>query len=344
MPIPLINERNDMNSIDHSERKHTKLSASKIGTLALCPGKLNAEAAFPPEPAGEAALRGTAVHETSELIFAGMQIPEDTPDDIVQEARAYVDAVMQRTEKSKKRFIELNVTEALRDIHPDLGGMSDMVAIGNGELLIADLKTGRIQIEPDSPQNKTYALGAALTLNAPKDIKVKLAVYQQGWRETEISYDELMDWREELVRIAKNATDPNAPRIAGDEQCRYCRARSTCSTLHEKAISVAKSEFTRIDAQTIEDAKLCQVFAESVLSKAVEQLQAEPSSIAGWKLREGRRMVSWKDRAMAEAILANNMDAWELKSASAVQKLGVTLPDGIVEEKRSAPSLVKAKE
>lgn len=55
-------------------------------------------------------------------------------------------------------------------------------------------------------------------------------------------------------------------------------------------------------------------------------------------------MLKWKDRDMAEAVLANHKDAWELKSASAVQKLGIELPSGIVDESRSAPSLVKAKE
>lgn len=44
---------------------------------------------------------------------------------------------------------------------------------------------------------------------------------------------------------------------------------------------------------------------------------------------------------MAEELLATNRQAWELKSASAVQKMGLDLPAGLIEESRAAASLVR---
>ena len=337
-----------MNEINHTIRTHRLLSASKISRAMQCLGSVMAEISMPVEPPGEAAIRGTKIHELGEYLLRGTPVPEDADTEMLKVAQSYVKAIEDFSANIKKRYIELNVTESLQDIHPQLGGTADFVGTGGNELLVVDLKTGRIEVAPEwNPQLMTYALGAALTLRAPRDINVRLAIYQPdagGWKQWVTTMDDLLDWRDKLAEVADAALKPNAPRVAGDEQCRYCRARSVCPTLREKAISIAKSEFIRIDAQAIEDAKLCQIFAESVLEKAVAQLQEAPASIPGWKLREGRKMVKWLDRAMAEAVLADNKDAWELKSASAVQKLGVNLPEGIVEETRSAPSLVKAKE
>jgi hypothetical protein len=337
-----------MNEINHTIRTHRLLSASKISRAIQCLGSVMAEIAMPLEPPSEAAIRGTKIHELGEYLLRGAPVPEDADQEMLKVAQSYVKAIEDFSANIKKRYIELSVTESLQEIHPQLGGTADFVGTGGNELLVVDLKTGRIEVDPEwNPQLMTYALGAAMTLRAPRDILVRLAIYQPdagGWKQWVTTMDDLLDWRDKLAEIADAALKPNAPRTAGDEQCRYCRARSVCPALRDKAITIARSEFTVIDSNTIEDAKLCQIFADSVLTKAVEQLQAEPASIPGWKLREGRRMVSWKDRQMAEQLLANNIDAWELKSASAVQKLGVTLPDGIVEEKRSAPSLVKAKE
>lgn len=337
-----------MNEIDHEQRKHARLSASKISRAIQCLGSVLAEEAMPPEPAGAAALRGTVIHELSEHLLLGTDLPENVDPELLSVAQGYVKAIDDFSGSIKKRYIEMNVTKALQEIHPALGGMADLVGTGGNELLVADLKTGRLDVSPENnPQLLTYALGAALTLRAPRDVSVRLAIYQPdagGWKQWVTDMDYLLDWRDTLAETAAQALQPDAPRSPSEDACRYCRARSVCPALRQKAVAIAKSEFTAIDALAIEDAKLCQVYAESVLTKAVEQLQAEPTSIPGWKLREGRRMVSWKDRQMAEAILAENKDAWELKSASAVQKLGVTLPEGIIEEKRSAPSLVKAKE
>lgn len=337
-----------MNAINHEQRAHARLSASRIHRAIQCLGSVLAEDALPPEPAGAAALRGTVIHELSEHLLLGTTLPEDTDPELLKIAQAYVKSLTDFTPNVKKRHVELSITEALQEVHPSLGGTADYVGTGGGELVVADLKTGRIDVDPTwNPQLMTYALGAALTLRAPRDIGVRLAIYQPdsgGWKQWTCTYEDLMDWRDKLAQTAVAALKPNAPRNPSEDACRYCRARSVCPALRDKAVAAAKSEFTTIDASAIEAAKLCQVFAEGVLEKAVQQLQEAPESIAGWKLREGRRMVSWKDRGIAETFLEGNKEAWELKSASAIQKLGIELPAGIIEEKRSAPSLVKAKE
>jgi hypothetical protein len=52
-------------------------------------------------------------------------------------------------------------------------------------------------------------------------------------------------------------------------------------------------------------------------------------------------MIVFTDSAKAEEILRDKPDAWTLKSASQISKLG--LGDGILEEKFSEPSLARVK-
>lgn len=333
--------------IDHEIRTHALISASRIQRASLCPGSVLAEEAMPPEPSSPAALRGTIIHELSEHLLAGRELPEGADSELVEVAKTYVKALDDFTQNIKREYIELSVTDALKTIHPALGGTADYVGTGGGEIIVADLKTGRVNVDPEwNPQLMTYALGAAIHLKAPPTINVRLAIYQPeagGWKQWTCGYEDLMDWKEKLYDIAQAATKPDAIKVASEDACKYCRARSVCPVLRATAVTVAKAEFETIGAATVEDAKLCQVFAESVLEKAVEQLKEKPDSIPGWKLREGRRMTKWTDHKMAEAMLTDRREAWELKSVSAVQKLGIDIPAGLVTESRAAPSLVREK-
>jgi hypothetical protein len=339
-------------TVDHSIRAHARLSASRISRVSLCPGSLLAEEAMPPEPSSAAALRGTVVHELAEHLLAGRELPEDADAELVQMAQNYVKAVRDFTAQAKKLYIELNVTPALQAIHPALGGTADLVAVGGGMLTVADLKTGFVDVDPEwNPQLLTYALGAALALKAPDTINVRLAIYQQesgGWKEWHCKYVDLLDWQERLTEIAAQALTPNAPRNPSGPACKYCKARAVCPALRGMALTIAQDEFdaqkvTRITTTMMDEAQICMTWAEAVQDAARRQLIDKPESIVGWKLRDGRKMVKWKDEKMAAALLESNRDAWTLKSASTIQKLGVQLPAGLIEETRAAASLVRVK-
>lgn len=339
-------------TVDHSIRAHARLSASKIQRALLCAGSVMAEAEMPPEPSSEAALRGTVVHELAETLLSGRDIPENADPELLGKARNYVKAVEDFTASAKKRYVELNVTPALKTIHPSLGGTADLVAGGGGMLTVCDLKTGRVDVDPEwNPQLMTYALGAALLLNAPPSVGIRLAIYQEesgGWKEWQCQYADLLDWRETLEGLAERALQPNAPRSASAEACKYCRARAVCPTLRAASVIAARQEFDALDknnvtTQMMDDAEMCMVWAESVKEAAKVQLINKPDSIVGWKLRDGRKMVKWKDEKMAAVLLESHKDAWTLKSASTVQKMGIELPSGLIEETRAAASLVRSK-
>ena len=64
--------------MQHAERKHARLSASRAERFMTCPGSVRMEALVPEPPPGEAAAIGTAIHELSERLLRGEEI--DDPD------------------------------------------------------------------------------------------------------------------------------------------------------------------------------------------------------------------------------------------------------------------------
>lgn len=104
-------------TIDHSARRHKRLSGSRIERALLCAGSVQLESTLPEQEVNEAALRGTAIHEIADALLSGHPIPEhhsDKPDDWVEEAKDYASALTAYTAPwAKKRFVELRVDDGL---------------------------------------------------------------------------------------------------------------------------------------------------------------------------------------------------------------------------------------
>jgi hypothetical protein len=120
-----------------------------------------------------------------------------------------------------------------------------------------------------------------------------------------------------------------------------------CAELQEQVKEQAKQDHAiegqAVTMEMLDAAELCTIWADSVKEAGKRQLIDKPNSIPGWKMREGRKMVKWKDSKMAAALLVSHPEAFELKSVSAVQKLGLEVPASLIDETRTAASLVRAK-
>ena len=335
--------------MQHETRKHARLSASRTDRFMSCPGSYRLESLMPYEPAGEAAAIGTAIHELSEIILRGGAIPTGTDPDHLSMAQGYANFVNSLVENPRKKMIEVNLDEGLKSLHPALGGTADAVLVDGNHLHVIDLKTGRVAVDAtDNKQLLTYALGAMRQLKAPSSIECTMHIYQPrvGHSKWTVSGNRLNLHGERLKEAAELALSGDAPTNPSPDACRYCKAKTICPSMREKVQETARSDFkpdTTVTPEMLDNAALVAAWADAVQSAAKAQL-ADGKSIQGWTMRAGRKTKFWKDEALVMEAFKDNMSAWELKSPSAVLKLGVEVSEDLVGEKVAAPSLVKAKE
>lgn len=335
--------------MQHETRKHARLSASRTDRFMQCPGSYRLESLMPYEPAGEAAAIGTAIHELSEIILSGHAIPANTDKDHIAMAQSYADFVNTLVENPRKKLIEVNLDEGLQSLHPALGGTADAVLVDGDHLHVVDLKTGRVAVDAtDNKQLLTYALGAMRQFKAPSHITATVHIFQPrvGHSKWTVTGQDLIDHGERLKTAAELALTSDAPTSPSVDACRYCRAKTICPSMREKVQETARNDFlpdTTVTPEMLDTAALVAAWAEDVQTAAKKQL-ANGQTITGWTMRAGRKTKFWKDEKLVMQAFKDNMQVWELKSPSAVLKLGVEVSEDLVGEKVAAPSLVKAKE
>ena len=335
--------------MQHETRKHARLSASRTDRFMSCPGSYRLESLMPYEPAGEAAAIGTAIHELSEIILRGGEIPTGTDPDHLSMAQGYANFVNTLVENPRKKLIEVNLDEGLKSLHPALGGTADAVLVDGNHLHVIDLKTGRVAVDAqDNKQLLTYALGAMRQLKAPSTIECTMHIFQPrvGHSKWTVSGNRLNLHGERLKEAAELALSGDAPTNPSVDACRYCKAKTICPSMREKVQETARSDFKpdmTVTPEMLDNAALVTAWADAVQAAAKEQL-ANGKSIQGWTMRLGRKTKFWKDEALVQEAFKDMLIAWELKSPSAVLKLGVEVSEDLVGEKVAAPSLVKAKE
>ena len=139
-----------------------------------------------------------------------------------------------------------------------------------------------------------------------------------------------MKWGEWLSQRANEALSDDAPRVPGDNQCKFCKAMATCPALAKLTHDVIATDFDNIDRianpDTLSDSQLAAALAAKKLIvswfDAVEQHAFEKlergEAFPGFKLVEGRSLRQWGDEAVAEQTLVGLLkdDAYERKLLS----------------------------
>ena len=335
--------------MQHTERAHARLSASRAERFMTCPGSVRLEALMPYEPAGEAAALGTALHELSERILRGEQIDDpDIPADHIEMAQSYANYVNGISEKPRKKLIEVNLDAGLKSLHPSLGGTADAVVVEGNHLHIIDAKFGRVPVEAENnKQLMTYALGAMRQLNAPADIQCTMHIFQPraGHSKWTVSGVDLISHGHDLVNSARLALSPDAPTIPSPDACKYCKAKTICPSMRQKVQDNARKDFapdTTVTPEMIELAKLAETWSEAVLTAAKQQL-TNGATINGWNLKPGRKTRFWKSEELAAAALKDYPQAFTLRSPAAIADLKIEVSEDLIGITHAAPSLAKEK-
>ena len=327
--------------IDHSSRAHAELSASGSVKWFHCPGSHTAEKGFP-AVSSIYADEGTAAHELAALCFEQGINPHDHPG--VDPAMAgYVSEYIQYVQSfwsiSLIAYVEVRLD--FSNVVPNGFGTADYVLLvidDEGVCHLFDLKYGKgVKVFAfENTQLMLYAIGVDNEFGFLTPFKrFVLHICQprlQHYDSWELSHDELMEFAEEAREKAHLALQTNAPRIAGEKQCRFCKAKSSCPEALRYAEAMLGAQFEDLTLpQNLDDsaqkrildgAAYVREFLKSVEDDVFQRLESG-ESFPGYKLVRGRSNRKWTDEAEAalKDILQNEAYKKTLITITEAEKL-----------------------
>jgi hypothetical protein len=350
---------------------HSRLSPSSADRWMLCPGSVR-ECEDITEVSSPSAINGTHTHTLIErCIDEGIVCPTTkvgetlmdhegaftVDEDRAERAKVMVDYVREKVEKYGATVQSETRTDPGKWIgRSDMEGTSDCVIIYRDEekgitvIEIVDYKDGFKYVNPMSRQNRLYGAGKLAEHvdengNVPFDY-VDCTICQPNNRIKGVdpigTYTtnprELADWvRGEVAAAAAATDDPNAPLVAGKEQCFWCPAKSGCRTLFNTSLEKNGLSFPTItedaavrDPSGYTDEELLKLKEASPLLKLMidavdEELEKrviqQKSPITGLKVIRGRGSNAWKAKTDEEVISLLNKCGIPKKSCTETKVL-----------------------
>lgn len=319
--------------IDHQNRAHAKLSASGSSRWLNCPGSVKAEEGYSNE-SSVFAEEGTLAHELADTClkkqkdaeaYVGKKITGKVIElDMARYVQEYLDYVLSHETDNSKLFTEERVD--FSNIVPGGFGTMDAAVLDFDSKVchIFDLKYGK-GVEVDAYENtqaQLYALGLYNELGFLDEIEsfrvhiVQPRIY--NFSHWDISVTDLVKFGKWVKQRAELALTSDAPRVPGDKQCQWCKAKGECKALAKFTEQIISAEFDNLDEvelsehnlsddkkKTILDNKsLIESFLKAVESSVYEHIDAG-GTFKGYKLVEGRSIRKWTDDA--EAVLVEKL-------------------------------------
>ena len=315
---------------------HAKLSPSSRHRWAKCPGSVREETKYPNDAAGPAALDGTRSHalleyclqtKTDPMTLVGHVLLHDMGDFIIDQSRADRVHVAWEYVQGLTYYTEDRVDPSNLLGRDDMGGTVDIIVMCDDVLEIIDYKDGMHPVSAvDNAQMDQYAYGVLSKWTTPaKTIRMTIIQPKLAIRGLPVISSHDVDKEDFLARkniiIAQVAAtdDPDAPLIPGEEQCRYCRAKGSCTALVNKSLVAldvspldiaqqsANKDPTTMDneqlAKLLEAAPLIRSMLDSAQDEVLKRLESG-QRVDGFKLVNGRGSRQWalSDTDMADRL------------------------------------------
>jgi hypothetical protein len=273
-----------------TETIHSRFAPSAASRWLRCPGSV-AACATVPDPGSAAADEGTHCHSIMEAYYSGdeakvsMLLDKRTQDwqvDAIEKAQELTDALLaDRIALYGPPELHLEVKVTMREA-ADLFGTVDMIAYWPAlkHLLVLDYKFGIGEVEAEN--NEQLSIYAAAAHDRFPYDTVSIVVIQprvsnpcKVWTTTRT---QLGDWLVAVVSPALQAArQPDAPRIAGPVQCKWCNFGRRVGCPEATAQGTAGVNGL-IEARSTENtqAELAAIMAVN-LNPAVPEVKPEPT-------------------------------------------------------------------
>lgn len=379
--------------MEATPHKHAKLSPSAAHRWTRCAGSVAIESTLPNKDT-EYSIDGTITHALAEYcLFRHIWNPLKLVGEVLQLDKHTITVEMDRAERVRIYLDHLatllldpdyvmHAVESRLEIGHSLGiancfGTSDFLGVVGTTLHVVDYKDGRGEIvHPDgNEQLILYAHGALSSL--PRSMKIShvtLTIVQPKTQHKPESHTyTLPEFAEHVTRIRDAAllVTPDAPRTAGEKQCRFCKAKGICQENKDRAYEGAaqlfegqvmpanNSDVQVINVHELTSDKLAQLlemesFIRQTLDACAEEAVRRITSgghVAGFKMVAGRNSRNWKPDATAEVLakaLHCSTDFFYEKKLKSVAGLEKELPAGgkkiiaeYVDKTEGAPTLAK---
>jgi len=193
-------------------------SASGMEQIALCPGSHVAQRGLL-DTVSKAAQRGTMIHLLLELNQSDFECA-------VELAEKRDDLINQIFPAGRK----MTMKEQRLWVGSSYSGQADHIVTSGATGLIMDYKTGTFPVTAAGENPQLMALAVLLKANKPKLKTIYAAILQPTYEPELVCYDEesLADAKEHIESILEEAAKEDAPRIGGDKQCHFCKAKEDC--------------------------------------------------------------------------------------------------------------------
>lgn len=337
------------------------LSPSKRSRWALCPGSIREEAKYPDTGSGPAAADGTHSHTLLERciksgrsaqFYIGQSMVDHEGEFTVDSSRAArvqiaLDYLDKRVAEESTPFLIPKVISETR-VDPehllgrsDLSGTVDIQIHGYDMLELIDYKDGMGIVSAEGNlQLEQYAYGVLAGFKLPVNgdypfktvrmtiIQPKLALRgMPAISSHDVSVRDLLANMGTIITQAAATDKPDAPLVPGESQCKFCRAKGSCSALANNVMKEVGIMFQPVVTQTLDvaqqsadkdpsamdDAQIAQIMeAAPLMRQLLEAVEKEAlrrmemgQVIPGLKLVNGRGSRTWAlpEEEMAEKLI-----------------------------------------
>lgn len=351
-------------------------SASNAEADLLCPGRHLAQKGIPEPPQSEDAESGTRIHAWLANFVDGEMVNLSADEMEIAQAcqRRFIEIVSEWSFGSGHEiFKEERLWCSVKEYRHS--GQPDVVLIQGAHALILDYKTGRSEVlEPNTNQQLRDLVALASMRWVVENITVAI-VQPFAKPQPPCVYDQrdIAQAMKEMRHRVAQSNNPLSPRIAGEKQCRYCRAKSACkeyAAWTSSALPLIASADLGIQkpwtpeqwVQFLTIAPEAESWIEAKRSEAKRLLEANPDSIPGYELRTIEREKVTNVQAVFEQAAARGVKQEDFLAAVSVTKKGLKealrstglagkelqnsmeeILFGNVETKATEPSIVKKK-
>ncbi len=307
--------------------KHAKLAPSASNRWLACPGSLDACSGLAEKKESEAAREGTRAHQlleesiTKDLSPKSFLSMEDElgiwePSEEMAHCISNVKDTIYKHCDGASVYSEDTVEIGLHlGLNIDIcWGTADIWYVKDTTLVVRDLKYGMMPVDPKgNTQLILYGLGILNALpNKSHITEITLIIDQPrvGDGKPKTHTYAIADFNSlvfDIAQKAKRVFEPDAPRIPGESQCRWCPAKGDCKERLDKAqetidrILLPVGEALTKGNNVSDEEIVAFLDAEPFLTNLIKDIDKEAYSrskvrkLPGWKLIAGRnKPAEWK--------------------------------------------------